>query len=170
MWLINQRSDVPEPTGEMAATASLIPSSFFSSEFRWYASSDVRTARSSPATRGGFSSGTRGSYRGRDDGWAGQARAGRRLSDRGPEAPYCETYHTSNITPETGRTRAIIGALSTSPLALDATGNQFGLGFECASPAEVDDLYSRVTGAGFRGEKEPLGRGVGRALRAASQR
>ena len=36
-----------------------------------------------------------------------------------------------------------------------ATGNQVGLGFECERPGEVDDLYSRVTGAGFRGEKEP---------------
>ena len=35
------------------------------------------------------------------------------------------------------------------------TGNQVALAFECASPAEVDDVYARVTGAGFRGEKEP---------------
>ena len=35
------------------------------------------------------------------------------------------------------------------------TGNQLGLAFECASPAEVDDVYSRVTAAGFHGEKEP---------------
>ena len=35
------------------------------------------------------------------------------------------------------------------------TGNQLGLAFECASPAEVDDVYSRVTSAGFHGEKEP---------------
>lgn len=35
------------------------------------------------------------------------------------------------------------------------TGNQLGLAFECASPAEVDELYARVVGAGFRGEKEP---------------
>ena len=35
------------------------------------------------------------------------------------------------------------------------TGNQIGIAFECASPAEVDEVYSRVTGAGFEGEKEP---------------
>src|SRR6476619_6325062 len=34
------------------------------------------------------------------------------------------------------------------------TGNQVGIAFECASPAEVDELYARVTGAGFHGEKE----------------
>ena len=36
-----------------------------------------------------------------------------------------------------------------------ATGNQLGLAFECGSPAEVDEVYARVTGAGFHGEKEP---------------
>jgi uncharacterized glyoxalase superfamily protein PhnB len=36
-----------------------------------------------------------------------------------------------------------------------ATGNQLGLAFECASPAEVDELYARVVAAGFHGEKEP---------------
>jgi catechol 2,3-dioxygenase-like lactoylglutathione lyase family enzyme len=36
-----------------------------------------------------------------------------------------------------------------------ATGNQLGLALECASPAEVDQLYARVTAAGFHGEKEP---------------
>jgi len=35
------------------------------------------------------------------------------------------------------------------------TGNQLALAFECSSPAEVDELYARVTGAGFEGEKEP---------------
>jgi uncharacterized glyoxalase superfamily protein PhnB len=35
------------------------------------------------------------------------------------------------------------------------TGNQVGLAFECGSPAEVDDVYARVTGAGFPAEKEP---------------
>jgi uncharacterized glyoxalase superfamily protein PhnB len=34
-------------------------------------------------------------------------------------------------------------------------GNQISLAFECASPAEVDELYARVTKAGFEGEKEP---------------
>jgi catechol 2,3-dioxygenase-like lactoylglutathione lyase family enzyme len=34
-------------------------------------------------------------------------------------------------------------------------GNQIALAFECASPAEVDEIYARVVGAGFRGEKEP---------------
>ena len=35
------------------------------------------------------------------------------------------------------------------------TGNQIGLALECASPAEVDEAYARVTEAGFHGEKEP---------------
>jgi catechol 2,3-dioxygenase-like lactoylglutathione lyase family enzyme len=34
-------------------------------------------------------------------------------------------------------------------------GNQLSIAFECASPAEVDEIYARVTGAGFQGEKEP---------------
>jgi uncharacterized glyoxalase superfamily protein PhnB len=36
-----------------------------------------------------------------------------------------------------------------------ATGNQISLAFECSSPAEVDELYARVVGAGFDGHKEP---------------
>jgi catechol 2,3-dioxygenase-like lactoylglutathione lyase family enzyme len=35
------------------------------------------------------------------------------------------------------------------------TGNQLGLAFECESPAQVDEVYARVTEAGFHGEKEP---------------
>ena len=35
------------------------------------------------------------------------------------------------------------------------SGNQIGIAFECATPAEVDELYARATGAGFHGEKEP---------------
>jgi uncharacterized glyoxalase superfamily protein PhnB len=35
------------------------------------------------------------------------------------------------------------------------TGNQLSLAFECASPDEVDELFARVTAAGFDGEKEP---------------
>jgi uncharacterized glyoxalase superfamily protein PhnB len=35
------------------------------------------------------------------------------------------------------------------------TGNQIALAFECASPAEVDEVYARITGAGYRGVKEP---------------
>ena len=34
-------------------------------------------------------------------------------------------------------------------------GNQVALAFECASPAEVDEVYARVVAAGFHGEKEP---------------
>jgi uncharacterized glyoxalase superfamily protein PhnB len=34
-------------------------------------------------------------------------------------------------------------------------GNQLGLALECASPSEVDEVYARVTAAGFHGEKEP---------------
>jgi uncharacterized glyoxalase superfamily protein PhnB len=35
------------------------------------------------------------------------------------------------------------------------TGNQVSLAFECGSPAEVDEVYARVTGGGFEGAKEP---------------
>ena len=35
------------------------------------------------------------------------------------------------------------------------TGNQISIAFECASPGEVDEVYGRVTGQGFEGEKEP---------------
>ena len=34
-------------------------------------------------------------------------------------------------------------------------GNQLALAFECASGAEVDEVYGRVVDAGFRGDKEP---------------
>jgi len=34
-------------------------------------------------------------------------------------------------------------------------GNQVSLAFECASPAEVDEVYTRVVAGGFEGEKEP---------------
>ena len=37
-----------------------------------------------------------------------------------------------------------------------ATGNQLSLAFECASPAEVDELYARIVDAGFEGELEPF--------------
>jgi uncharacterized glyoxalase superfamily protein PhnB len=36
-----------------------------------------------------------------------------------------------------------------------ATGNQSALAFECESPSEVDEIYSRVSAAGFQGDKEP---------------
>jgi uncharacterized glyoxalase superfamily protein PhnB len=36
-----------------------------------------------------------------------------------------------------------------------ATGNQVSLAFECGSPAEVDELYARLSEAGFHAEKEP---------------
>jgi uncharacterized glyoxalase superfamily protein PhnB len=34
-------------------------------------------------------------------------------------------------------------------------GNQLSLALECASPAEVDELYAKVVEAGFHGEKQP---------------
>ena len=34
-------------------------------------------------------------------------------------------------------------------------GNQVSLAFECESPEQVDEVYARVTEAGFQGEKEP---------------
>ncbi|HKF19231.1 MAG TPA: VOC family protein [Candidatus Dormibacteraeota bacterium] len=35
------------------------------------------------------------------------------------------------------------------------TGNQFGLAFQCETPSQVDEVYARMTAAGFKGEKEP---------------
>jgi catechol 2,3-dioxygenase-like lactoylglutathione lyase family enzyme len=35
------------------------------------------------------------------------------------------------------------------------TGNQLSLALECTSPAEVDEVYERITREGFEGEKEP---------------
>ncbi len=35
------------------------------------------------------------------------------------------------------------------------SGNQLALAFQCASPAEVDEIYARVAAAGFNGEMEP---------------
>jgi catechol 2,3-dioxygenase-like lactoylglutathione lyase family enzyme len=34
-------------------------------------------------------------------------------------------------------------------------GQRIGLAFRCEGPADVDAAYARVTGAGFRGAKEP---------------
>jgi uncharacterized glyoxalase superfamily protein PhnB len=34
-------------------------------------------------------------------------------------------------------------------------GNQVSLAFECGSPADVDEVYARVTDGGFEGEMEP---------------
>ena len=34
-------------------------------------------------------------------------------------------------------------------------GNQVSIAFECASPAEVDEVYGRVVAAGYEGEKAP---------------
>jgi catechol 2,3-dioxygenase-like lactoylglutathione lyase family enzyme len=34
-------------------------------------------------------------------------------------------------------------------------GNQIGLAFECSSPAEVDEVYAKLVGAGFEGAKVP---------------
>jgi uncharacterized glyoxalase superfamily protein PhnB len=36
-----------------------------------------------------------------------------------------------------------------------AAGNQLSLAFECASAAEVDEVYARVVAAGFDGVREP---------------
>jgi catechol 2,3-dioxygenase-like lactoylglutathione lyase family enzyme len=43
------------------------------------------------------------------------------------------------------------------PPRLDTRDGESGSGFalECESPAEVDEIYARVTAAGFHGEKEP---------------
>jgi catechol 2,3-dioxygenase-like lactoylglutathione lyase family enzyme len=42
------------------------------------------------------------------------------------------------------------------------TGNQLGLAFECESPAQVDEVYRRVTAAGWR--EGALGRVLGTAV------
>ena len=38
---------------------------------------------------------------------------------------------------------------------VEPTGHRTALAFECASPAEVDELYRRIVGQGFRGGHEP---------------
>ena len=35
------------------------------------------------------------------------------------------------------------------------TGNQASLAFECESPSQVDEVYARMSAAGFQGDKEP---------------
>lgn len=35
------------------------------------------------------------------------------------------------------------------------TGNQLSVAFQCESPVEIDDIYGRMTAAGFKGEKDP---------------
>jgi len=34
-------------------------------------------------------------------------------------------------------------------------GNQFSLAFQCESPAEVDEVYAQMVGAGYHGDKDP---------------
>jgi uncharacterized glyoxalase superfamily protein PhnB len=34
-------------------------------------------------------------------------------------------------------------------------GNQLALAFQCESPSQVDEVYARMTTAGFQGDKEP---------------
>jgi uncharacterized glyoxalase superfamily protein PhnB len=36
-----------------------------------------------------------------------------------------------------------------------STGNQLALAFDCESPARVDEVYARLSAAGFEGDKEP---------------
>ena len=36
------------------------------------------------------------------------------------------------------------------------SGHPFALAFACASPKEVDDCYTRITAAGFRGKTAPF--------------
>ena len=50
-------------------------------------------------------------------------------------------------------TEGVIGSFN--PEWKRATGNQLALAFACDSPAEVDELYAKVVGAGFDAEKEP---------------
>jgi uncharacterized glyoxalase superfamily protein PhnB len=45
--------------------------------------------------------------------------------------------------------------LSFRPEWTRETGNQIALAFECATPAEVDEVFERVRAAGFEADKEP---------------
>jgi uncharacterized glyoxalase superfamily protein PhnB len=36
-----------------------------------------------------------------------------------------------------------------------SAGNQSSFAFECESPSEVDEVYARITAAGFQGDKAP---------------
>lgn len=47
------------------------------------------------------------------------------------------------------------GIRSFMPDWMRVNGNQVSIAFECASPAEVDELYARVVAEGYEGEKEP---------------
>ncbi len=47
-------------------------------------------------------------------------------------------------------------------------GNQLALAFECGSAGEVDEVYGRVTAAGFHGGEGAVGRVLGAALRTAA--
>ena len=69
-----------------------------------------------------------------------------------PDEPHVDTFLPNGVrfmldTEETVR--------SFRPDWTRATGNQVGIALECGSPGEVDEIYRRVTGAGFHGEKEP---------------
>ena len=72
-----------------------------------------------------------------------------------PETP--DEGHVEAVMPDGARlmldSEEII--LSFLPEWKRVDGNQVSLAFECESPAEVDEIYARVTEAGFEGEKEP---------------
>jgi catechol 2,3-dioxygenase-like lactoylglutathione lyase family enzyme len=44
---------------------------------------------------------------------------------------------------------------SFDPEWVEPVGHGMSLAFECASPAEVDEVHARVVGAGFRSKKDP---------------
>lgn len=44
---------------------------------------------------------------------------------------------------------------SFNPDWVKPVGQRIGIAFKCDSPAEVDVLYKKLTGAGYRGLKEP---------------
>lgn len=50
-------------------------------------------------------------------------------------------------------TEALI--MNIDPAWVKPVGQRIGIGFLCASPTEVDDLYRRVTDAGYAGYKAP---------------
>jgi uncharacterized glyoxalase superfamily protein PhnB len=45
---------------------------------------------------------------------------------------------------------------SFDPTWTPPTGSRTGLAFECDSPSEVDEVYARMTGAGYDGHLEPF--------------
>jgi len=65
--------------------------------------------------------------------------------------------HVEVITPNGYRlawdTEELIKGMN--PDWVEPRGQRIGIAFKCDSPAEVDALYQKLTGAGYRGHKSP---------------